>query len=339
VSQEKSRNPLIAALVSEDLDEISKYITDDEIKDIDIYREDIVFELKGDLMGDLSSLYDTLNYYKSDADNAYEMLWDRMSNEDSDYIKDVLEHYFKIYYEQNSEDLKSDFGYMTYDDFKNDHYENFVENGNLWDEYSSIYVDKNEQHLRAESQSRVDEITKYIDIENRYRGDSTVNVNIAFLILFLIKNNYSVIDGKDTYFSDVMSDYISSNNLDSEYEGIWDHQVDEVTYEEFKEDIESYFEGVLTDMESIKKCATYRKTFNDIVQKVFKGGTYLDTDDFTIRLNSNKIDCGDGTVEIFYTNKKSNENYRGKYKVENLAALVTNYKLFENTIRFKNIIK
>lgn len=337
VSSSAKTNPLIASLINKDVDTLEKIITDDDVESIEIEDEWLNVNFKTSYGGSLNTTRDTLSYYESEANNGSEVLWDRMYNEDSDYIKDILGHYLEEYYKRNTEELKSLYGYLNYEQFKMDHYDNFTQDDNIWDWYSSEYVNKNARNFEDAAQIQVDGIVKYMDFDS-YSRDNNVKVKIPYLLLFLVKKDYQIIDGKENYMIDVLDDYASYYNIDGDYEGIWDHQVDDVTYEDLEKPINDYFEKIFDDFEGVKTCAEYRKTLNDVVQKIFKGSDRVENDEFMIYLPSMKIDCEKGTIVIVMNDKKKGTRESGPIKIDNLATYATNYKLFENVNNIKNLL-
>lgn len=337
VSSSAKTNPLIAALINKDIDELQKIITDDDVESLDIEDEWLNVDFKNSYGGSLNTTRDTLSYYESEANNGSEVLWDRMYNEDSDYIKDTLAYYLEEYYKRNADELKSSYGYSDYEQFKMDHYDNFTQDDNIWDWYASEYVNKNARYFEDAAQVQVDEIVKYMDFDSYSRGN-LVKVKIPYLLLFLVKKDYQTIDGVENYMIDVLDDYANHYGIDNDYEGIWDHQTDDVKYEDLEKPIDNYFEKMFDDFEGVKKCAEYRKILNDVVQKVFKGSDRLENDEFSIYLPSMKIDCEKGSIVIVLNDKKKGTRESGPIKIENLATYATNYKLFENVKNIKNLL-
>jgi hypothetical protein len=337
VSTSAKNNPIIAALISKDLGKLNEIITDDDLEKLEIEGEWLNVEFKTSYGGSLNTTRDTLSYYESEANNGREVLWDRMYNEDSDYIKDVLANYLEEYYKRNSEELKTSYGYSDYEQFKMDHYENFTQDDDMWEWYADDYVNKNARHFESAAQVEVDNIVKYMDFDS-YTKENLVKVKIPYLLLYLAKKDYSIIDGKENYMIDVLDGYASYHNIDNDYEGIWDHQTDEVTYEDLQKPIEDYFEKIFNDFEGVKTCAEYRKILNDVVQKVFKGSDRIENEEFSIYLPSMKIDCDKGSIVIVMNDKKKGTRESGPIKIENLATYATNYKLFENVKNIKNLL-
>jgi len=338
VTKSAPNNQLIMALVSKDEEKVGELITDEDIYDFEINGENLVLNFTNSYGGGLRSTQETHSYYYSEANSGYDMLWDRMNNEDSDYIKDTLSHYLEEYYKENQSELKSSHGYQNYEQFETDHYDNFVESDDMWDEYSTHFVDKNARFYEDAAQLEVDAIEKYIDFDHNYRGKETVVVRIPYLLLFLVKQGYQKIDGENLYMTDLLAEYVSHYNIDNDYEGIYDYQQEDVKYEELKPAIEKYFDKVLEDNEGVKKCSELRVVLNNTIQQVFKGQTYIDNDEFMVRIPSLKIDCDKESVNVYYYNKKTGERFDGPVKVENLASFASNYKLFESVLNIKNLL-
>jgi len=334
ISKTAQSNPLIMAFVQKDEDKLRELITDNDISDFEIDRENFILSFKSNYGGSLQTTKDTLTYYQAEAQSGYDMLWDRMNNEDSDYIKSTLEDYLEEYYKQNESEIKSNLGYLNYEQFKADQYDNFVESDSLWDDYSSLFVNKNYGFYEGAVQVEVDAIEKYIDFDYRYREDKVI-VRIPYFLLFLVKKGYTTIDGTNILMEDVLNEYVSYYDIDNDYEGIWDYQQENVTYDEMKTFIENYFGNIIDNSEGVKRCGELRTILNNTIQNVFKGQTTIDNEEFSIYIPSLKIDCEKESVNITYYNKKTGERFDGPVKVDNLASYATNYKLFESILSFK----
>jgi len=144
-----------------------------------------------------------------------------------------------------------------------------------------------------------------------------------------------------------MDGYISANDLPTEYERIYDFSVNYPKYGEnnsLTKRTNDLFDGYMEDNDSTQHCVKLRQTLNDVMSKFFKNSTTFENDHIQVRLKSTEINCVNGTVKVEYTNKDTGETYGGwgnksdSVKVENLASLITNYKLFESLIKFKRNI-
>jgi hypothetical protein len=337
VSKTAQSNPLIMAFVQKDEDKLRELITDEDISDFEIDRENFILSFKTNYGGSLETTKNTLSYYQAEAQSGYDMLWDRMNNEDSDYIKSTLEEYLEEYYKQNESEIKSNLGYLNYEQFKADQYDNFVESDNLWDDYSSLFVNKNYGFYEDAVQLEVDAIEKYVDFDDRYREEKII-IRIPYFLLFLIKKGYTSINGTNELMEDVLNEYVSYYNVDNDYEGIWDYQQENVTYDEMKTSIENYFEKIMENSEGVNRCSELRVLLNNTIQNVFKGKTSIDNDEFRILIPSLKIDCEKESINITYYNKKTGERFDGPVKVENLSSYGTNYKLFEAIVSFNKFL-
>jgi hypothetical protein len=337
VSKTAQSNPLIMAFVQKDEDKLRELITDEDISDFEIDRENFILSFKTNYGGSLETTKNTLSYYQAEAQSGYDMLWDRMNNEDSDYIKSTLEEYLEEYYKQNESEIKSNLGYLNYEQFKADQYDNFVESDNLWDDYSSLFVNKNYGFYEDAVQLEVDAIEKYVDFDDRYREEKII-IRIPYFLLFLIKKGYTSINGTNELMEDVLNEYVSYYNVDNDYEGIWDYQQENVTYDEMKTSIENYFEEIMENSEGVNRCSELRVLLNNTIQNVFKGKTSIDNDEFRILIPSLKIDCEKESINITYYNKKTGERFDGPVKVENLSSYGTNYKLFEAIVSFNKFL-
>lgn len=337
VSKTSQSNPLVMAFVQKDEDRLRELITDDDIDDFEIDGENFILSFKSYIGGKLQRTKDTLSYYQSDTQSGYGTLWDRMSDEDSDYISSTLENYLEEYYKRNKSEIKLNLGYLNYEQFKDDQYDNFVENDNLWNDYASLFVDKNYGFYEDAAQLVVDDIEKYINFDSGYREEKII-VKIPYFLLFLIKKGYTTINSTDTLMQDVLNDYVDYYNIDYDYEGIYEYHQEDVTYDEMKDVVEKYFKKIIENNEGTKKCAEIRNILNDTIQNVFKGQTSIDNEEFSIDIPSLKIDCEKESINIIYRNKKTGEVINGPVKVENLATYATNYKLFETIISFKRFV-
>jgi len=331
-------NPLISALISQDEDLLNSLLTDEEIENYELNKNDIEITLENSLSGQLEQTQNTLSYYQSEANSGYDVLWDRMGNEDTEYINDTLKYFFEAYYQDQSSQLKSLFGYTTYEQFKSDHLDDFTNNSSMWDTYSEAYVRKNTDAFESRAGEEVDAIEKYISFGNIYRGDTNVVVSTSYFLLFLAKSGIKKIDGNEYKIIDVLEEYIKHYKIDYDYEGIWDFNDVGVNYDDLKKDIEEYFDKRFENFEGVKRCTELRLTLNNVVKNIFKGSTFLENDEFILILPSLKIDCDKESIDIIFNNKKTGESFRGPIKVENLASYASNYKLFESILSIKNLL-
>lgn len=329
-------NPLVGAILNRDeelLDE--KLIVDTNMRHgVEVSRTDVVFYYEK-LMGDLERVKDVISYYESDIYYSGDRIYDDITNEDDEWRNEKLEEFFTEYYNQNKDTLSTSYGILSYEDFKNEFFENFKDDSSIKESYYDTYVRLNVESYDAECQSNIDYIQKYITF-GVHRGYSTVEVNIGYFILFLGEKNITSI-GQDES-EDTLTDYINHYDIQTEYEGIYDYQHHSPKYTDLEDDIEKYFDALFDDYEGVVECAKVRTQLQDIVKKVFNGQTEVENDKFKLEIRSLKVDCENKTVDVRYYNKETGETHEGPVKIENLASYATNYKLFESVNRFKQII-
>lgn len=303
------------------------------VSPVDLVDEKITFSIKK-LIGDLESVENTLSYYKYDTYNSNERIYSDISNDDDEYKKQRLERLFKEYYEKNKNTLRSEFGVINYDQFKNEFFDNFSEDNGIEEKIYNTYASINSDAFELKCQELIDGIEKYISFSS-YRQYYEIELKIGYFSLFLAKKNITSI--KDN-LEEVLDDYISYYNIQTEYEYVYDYQGRDVKYEDVKNDIQDYFERLLDDFEGTQECSKLRLKLSDIIQKLFKGGTTFENEHVMVQISNFKIDCEDGTINIIYFNKDTNKRFDGPVKVDNLTSYVTNYSLFESFVGFKRLI-
>lgn len=329
-------NPLIKALIERNEDDLdNKLIVDSNMRHgVEINGNDIVFYYEK-LNGELDEVSNIINYYRGDIDYSGERIYDDVSNEDDEWRNERLEEYFTDYYNENKDTLSTSYGILSYEDFKNEFFDNFKDDSSIRENYFDKYVQLNVEAYDSECQARIDDIEKYISF-NVYRGYITVDVNIGYFILYLGQKGITSI-GEDES-EDTLTGYIDHYNIETEYEGVYDYQQRSPKYEDLKSDIERYFDTLFDDYEGVIECAKVRTQLQDIIKRVFNGQTEVDNDKFKLEIRSLKVDCENKSVDVRYYNKETGETHEGPVKIENLATYATNYKLFESIKRFKEII-
>jgi len=330
-------NKLISSIINKDEDEINKLIVDNELgDDTEISGDNIVFTFKTRLTNDLDRISDLLSYYENDKANSWERVYDDISNEDEEWKSNRMEGFFKQYYDIEKEKLNSIYGIMNYEQFKSEFFEDFLSDNGIYEEINNEYSRINGAAYESEIQSRIDDIERYISFGTTgYRGYTTVDINIGYFLLFLTKKNIQSISNN---LEDILVDYSSFYDFDHEYEGIFDYGQREVKYEEVSFEIEKYFDAVFDEYEQYQECNDLRIKLKDTIQKIFKGETTFENDIAKIEIPSLKVDCENETVFVKFTNKQTGKTEEGNIKIENLPSYATNYKLFENVLRFKKHI-
>lgn len=327
-------NPLIRAIIDRDEEEVNKLITDPEMKGvIDFNGINISFYFDK-LNGDLSDVENVISYYESDKQYSYDRIYDDISNEDDKWREKRLEGFFKLYYEENKNTLKSQYGVLSYEQFKTEFFDNFKNDNRVKEEIYDEYTSVNVAEYESTCQESINEIEKYISFES-YR-DYMVDVNIGYFILFLGKEN---IQSVPEYVEDLLSNYINHYNIQTEYEGVYSYNHQEPKYEgDIQFAIEKYFDELFDDFEGTQECIKLRLQLSNIIQKLFKGSTRFENDKVRVDIPNLGIDCETQSVNIIFLNKDTGKKYEGAVKIENLASYVTNYKLFENIKNIKDLL-
>ena len=327
-------NPLIRAIIDRDEDEVNKLISDPEMSDtIDFNGSSISFYFEK-LYGDLDSVNNTINYYESDMQYSGDRIYDDVSNDDDEWKEKRLEGFFELYYKENTNILKSQYGIISYEQFKTEFFDNFKNDNKINEEIYDEYVNVNVDAYDSECQELINNITKYISFET-YR-DNRVDVNIGYFILFLGKEDIQL---RTEYVEDLLSNYIDHYNIQTDYEGVYDYNRQEPKYEgDIQFAIENYFDTIFDDFEGTQECTQLRLQLSNIIQKLFKGSTEFENDKVRVEIPNLSIDCENQSVNIKFWNKETDKRYEGAVKIENLSSYVTNYKLFEIIIDFKRFI-
>ena len=327
-------NPLIRAIIDRDEGEVNKLITDPEMKGvIDFNGINISFYFDK-LNGDLSDVENVISYYESDKQYSYDRIYDDISNEDDEWREKRLEGFFKLYYEENKNTLKSQYGFLSYEQFKTEFFDNFKNDNRVKEEIYDEYTSVNVAEYESTCQESINEIEKYISFES-YR-DYMVDVNIGYFILFLGKEN---IQSVPEYVEDLLSNYINHYNIQTEYEGVYEYNHQEPKYEgDIQFAIENYFDTIFDEDEWSKECTQLRLQLSNIIQKLFKGSNTFENDKVRVDIPNLSIDCETQSVNIIFLNKDTGKKYEGAVKIENLASYVTNYKLFENIKNIKDLL-
>lgn len=331
-------NPLVLAISNQNEEEIEKLIVDKNMTEPpNINDENITFWVKR-LDDDVERVHDTLSYYEHDANSGSDRVWDDISNADWEWNEE-LEPSFKKYYEENREDIRVYFSIPNYEMFKNNYFDNFINNEKIKDEYMSSMADLSTDSYEKKAEEYVDDIKKYIDFDG-YSRQYSISVNMTHFIQFLMIVDIKKIEDN---LNDVLSKYIDHYNVQTEYEGIYDYDRVGIIYgseenERFNTEVDDYFEILKDDLESNTKCFEAREILNRIVKDLFKGSSYYENDHVIIKLPSMNINCDDQTIYIEFTNKDTGKNFKGNVKVDNLSSYAINYQLFETYITFKKNI-
>ncbi len=338
-------NPLINAILNEDEVALEQLIMSDELNgSVEIGGGRLVIPVS-DLKEDTQSLYDVISYYEYEANNGWQFVYDDMRDRGIDeYEEEHLLKFFTDYYEANSSELRSSLGVRDFEQFNKMFFDNYKSNDNIQEDFWTDIADASYENYETANESELNTFKSLIEFEYGYE----ISISIVSVVKFLVKKNITKINDEDgTSLWNFMDSYIDTNNLPTEYERIYDFSVNYPKYGEnnsLTKRTNELFEGYMDNSEATHHCTKLRQTLNDVMDKFFKNSTTFENEHIRVRLKSTEIDCVNGTVKVEYTNKDTGETYGGwrsnsdSVKVENLASLVTNYKLFENLIKFKRNI-
>jgi hypothetical protein len=338
-------NPLINAILNEDEVSLEELIVSDELNgSVEVSGGRLVIPVS-DLKEDTQTLYDVISYYEYESENGWQFVYDDMRDRGIDeYEEENLLKFFTDYYESNKDELKNTLGIRDFSQFHQMFFDNYKTNNDIQEDFWTDIADASYENYETANESELNSFKNLIEFNYGYE----ILISVVSVVRFLIKKNISKISDEDgTSLWNFMDGYIDTNNLPTEYERIYDFSINYPKYGEnnsLTKRTNDLFDGYMSDNESTQHCVKLRQTLNDVMSKFFKGSTKFENEHIIVRLKSTEIDCVNGTVKVEYTNKDTGETYGGwrsnsdSVKVENLASLVTNYKLFENLIKFKRNI-
>jgi hypothetical protein len=338
-------NPLINAILNEDEVALEQLIVSDELNgSVEISGGRLVIPVS-DLREDTQSLYDVISYYEYEVNNGWQFVYDDMRDRGIDeYEEEHLLKFFTDYYEANSSELGSSLGIKNFEQFHKMFFDNYKSNDNIQEDFWTDIADASYENYEAANESELNTFKNLIEFEYGYE----ISISIVSVVKFLIRKNITQInDENGTSLWSFMDGYIDANNLPTEYERIYDFSINYPKYGEnnsLTKRTNELFEEYMDNSEATHHCAKLRQTLNDVMDKFFKNSMTFENEHIRVRLKSTEINCVNGTVKVEYTNKDTGETYGGwrsnsdTVKVDNLASLVTNYKLFENLIKFKRNI-
>jgi hypothetical protein len=328
IDSDGMNNTLVAALLDEDENIISNLIIEDNLDGYTFKGGSIVFEFTN-IDGDLEDVERVVSYYKNDLSNSWERVYDDFRDRVDDWSEE-LNTIFENYYKENVEELKSGLGVTNLENFKRDYLENFANDNTIREEYIDESARLSASNYESECQNIVNEMTRYIDIDSRYRTYD-VSVNIAYFIQFILSKKIEKIDDLSSF----LDDYISHYDVMTEYEGVYEYNMEYASYEQIKNKVDGYFDELIEGGETTKECVEYRKKLNTYIEKLLNGSDKMENDHISFELKSTSIDCGNASVEVYFTNKDTGKTYQGPIKVDSIPSYVTNYPLFESLITFK----
>lgn len=351
---EGTQNPIIVSILNDDVDRLIVLIEDADIENITIYDQTIEFEVRS-YKQDVDLVDNTLNYYNYDDGRGSETVYENLTGNGLDeYMIEEFEKYFKQYYDVKKDWIRETMGVTDFQIFQKHHFHDFIGNEKNLSIFYDVTAEKTGPSYDDLVRQKIIQIQKIIKFN---RND--FEVSKPLFIKTLLKKEVSKIGTDDLWkFWDFMDEFCSENDLETEYEPIYDYAT---TYPDYTDDdrmsrqIDEYFDDIVhryysSEYDDIEghPCIELRKKLNNIIEKLFKldnFGVYVYEDEnIMVQIKSLAIDCDEGTVPVIYQNKQTGKTY-GQHrdpdgvKIDNLASLVTNYKLFEEIRRFNKNIK
>lgn len=332
-------NELVDAILTNDEDKIEDLI-DGEERDGSVYinRGRLIIQVD-ELKGDAEDVDRCIDHYRMEGNNGWE--WVHNDNEgryedDSSYKEDI-EAIFKKYYEENVGTVKEEFGVISYDQFKNQYFDNYLSDENIRDHFIDDVTELSYGSYQMENDKEADQMEKYLSFGNR---SDELNFSIVFFVQFLISKNISRIGyNSDSMeglsLQDVTDMYISHYKLTTEIdEPIYNY---DLTYPKYGDNnyvtkkTDQYFDNLINNPEMNGRCIELRKQLNYTIDKFFNGGygsNRFENDHVKVVIRSTNINCETGTIFIDYYNKDNNQNFYNKaIQVENLPRYLTNHEL------------
>ena len=285
------------------------------------------------LNGDLDSVDNILSQYKRERRESYDFVYNDFSDINNKYLgENYLKPLFEEYYNENKNDIYQKFGTNTYERFYDLLFDNFVNNEKIRGKYIDKYCDLNAPNFEGRMQEEIEKIERYIIFDSGYY--STLKVNIGYFLKYIIENNITKIENITDFFDGFIYYYDIPTDYGDEF---YDWERTLPSYNDIEFDIDVFFK-YLSEDEFSQKCIKLRMDLNKIIDKLMKGSTTFENDEFKIEIPNKEVDCEKESVFVNYLNKKTNEKNDGLVRIENLPQYLTRYKLFESVMKFKRFL-
>jgi hypothetical protein len=336
--KDNNNNQLVISILSGDNDEINKAITGSDIVEEIGYEEGYITIPLENLPTKAEYVEDALSSYRYELNSSDSNLRNDIQEANVD---ESIEKVFADYYTENYDELRESLGILDYNSFSESFWETFIGNEDTRTEFIGEMATLSEPAYEEAYQEEIDKIEKYIKF-SKYSRTKEVSLNTVFMVQFIIKQNTQSISDKTIDIYSFVDSYIDHYNVNQDFEGIYNYDWKYPDYKnggDFAEYIDDYFEKLIDKNEVTKECIERRKLFNTIYHRLFKDNKTFENEHVIVRLNSLTVNCDNGSVDIYYKNKDTNQEHSGYVKVENLSSYVTNYELFEHVKkRFNRII-
>ena len=341
-------NPLVEAVLNEDLDSLRELIVSDQVEDVDFgasWRKGRLVLQLTDLQMDLQDVQYVIQSYTADSEDGYDFLHNDLQDSGIDFGEEHLIEFFKKYYESNEDEFRFTFNIPNYNQFYEMFYENYKANDDIQEAFTDDAVELTIDNFQEAMKNRLKEITDIIDVGY----DREVDVSIVKFVQFLVKRNISKIDDNEgiDIFS-MFDSFISDTGVPTEFEYTYDYQTVFPKFEMERSDLKKktieYFDKLLSDGPQAEECHKLRLQLNDILKKYFNGSDTYENEHYKVRIHGKSINCETGMVMVDFINKDTGEviagynKKNGNVKVENLVSWMTNYKLFESKLSLTSLL-
>lgn len=337
LGEEFGDNQLCNAIINIDNDRINELIQDEGLDGvIEIRPHDFSLRIiYRNLPDEISGVSDRLDWLESDLSSSNSRVYEMVSEEMrySDYPEEMSVKIFKEFYDNNAEYVNYDLKARNFEEFERLYFEDFKDKW-IRDILIDEIVDRSEEDYETAYQNEINEIKKYINIDQHY---GEVILMGPYLIKFLIESKTESIEN----LSEFIPDYLFHYNVPEGYDEFPEFYLTYPEYSEIEDKISDYFSELEEERtgEYMRQCVEYREKFRHIFQTIFKNKNTLDNDHVRIYIPNPVVNCENGSVYIEYQNKDTGKTYRGEVKVDSLGTYAQNYSLFEEFSTFKNIIK
>lgn len=328
IGTENSLVNLLTNYSSENEDALFSLITDPIVKGVDVTRNGLEIEVQ-DLPKSAESYESGIGFLRGSMNEAYNEVYDYEyeSFRDRSFVEETMEGYLRPYYENNVSKIKSMFGFvvLNFEKFFETFKEDICTNERIKDGYLDKFTEGTGAALESAYKEEVERNEKYLDIYSGW-STKTMTFSIENLVTFLAKKNINIIDDLDSFIDDYMFEY---DLVNEDYYERPEYDYVYPTQETMDNLFDDFFEDLSENFSANPECMEDKAKMIKIAEKYFNNPYETFENEFVkIILVDNRVDCEKG-VTINYTNKKTNETYKGDVKVDNLMNYIQTEPLLE----------
>ena len=161
-------------------------INDNSLEDLIVTKDRIEFDLKK-TGGDIGRVADLIGNYEYGKDQAWNAINEELYN-DREYTDEKMLELLEEYYDKNANELIIKLGQTakSLEMFMRFYGTDIIESDKVFEKFKDVYTDATSTELENGYQAEIDDIKKYIDVEN-FSGTSTIKLSKIYFILFLLK--------------------------------------------------------------------------------------------------------------------------------------------------------